>query len=357
MRMAMGLLGMPKTSSSVGIVDSPAPGRPPDSNEALHPLLLPVLGRLRVDDFQSGEVIARELGVSRASVHGLLRDAASYGVRVQTVPGRGYRLTRPFEPLDEVRLAAGLAPVGLHVLCQPEVDSTNARLLALAAAGAPHGLLLAAEWQTAGRGRRGRDWRGILGAGLAFSLLWRFERPAAALSGLSLAVGVALVRAMRAMGAAGVGLKWPNDVLAGEDKLAGILIELTGDMLGPAAAVIGIGINVRAGEALSERVGVPVADLEAACGQRLDRNAVLVEVARELAAVLNTFDRQGFAAFRSEWESLHVWQGRPVAIHAADGRVVYGRAAGVDAQGALLLDTGAWLTPILSGDVSLRRAV
>ncbi|MFN3595146.1 MAG: biotin--[acetyl-CoA-carboxylase] ligase, partial [Thiobacillaceae bacterium] len=194
----------------------------------MHPLLLPVLGRLRVDDFQSGAVIARELGVSRASVHGLLRDAASYGVRVQTVPGRGYRLTRPFEPLDEAHLAAVLAPVGLHVLCQPEVDSTNARLLALAAAGAPHGTLLAAEWQTAGRGRRGRDWLGILGAGLTFSLLWRFERPVSALSGLSLAVGVALVRAMRAMGAARAGLKWPNDVLVGEDKLAGILIELTG---------------------------------------------------------------------------------------------------------------------------------
>lgn len=318
-------------------------------------MLLAVIGRLRADEFLSGEVVARDLGVSRASVHGLIRSAGAYGVRVHTVPGRGYRLARPLELLDEVRLAAALAPMGLMVLCQPEVDSTNTRLIALAAAGAPHGLLLAAEWQTQGRGRRGRDWRGILGAGLAFSLLWRFERPVSALSGLSLAVGVALARAMRSMGAAGVGLKWPNDVLVGEDKLAGILIELTGDMLGPAAAVIGIGINVRAGEALSERVGLPVADLETASGRRLDRNAVLVEVARELAAVLHTFDWQGFAAFRSEWESLHVWQDRSVAIHEADGRVLFGRAAGVDDHGALLLETGAGLQPILSGDVSLRR--
>lgn len=295
--------------------------------------------------------------MSRAGVHGLIRQAATYGVSVQSVRGRGYRLARPLELLDEARLAGELAPLGLHVLCLPEVDSTNARLLALAAASAPHGLLLAAEWQTAGRGRRGRDWRGILGAGLTFSLLWRFERPVSALSGLSLAVGVALVRAMRALGATGVGLKWPNDVLVGEDKLAGILIELTGDMLGPAAAVIGIGINVRAGEALSERVGLPVADLEAACGRRLDRNAVLVEVAREMADVLRLFEREGFAALRDEWASLHLWQDAPVAVHEPDGHVMLGRAAGVDAQGALLLDTGAGLKPILSGDVSLRRAV
>lgn len=316
-----------------------------------------VLAALDASGFRSGEDIARTLGCSRAGVHGLIRRAADYGVRVYAVPGRGYRLARPFEPLDEARLASELAPAGLHVLCLPQVDSTNTRLAALAAAGAPHGTLLAAEWQTAGRGRRGRDWQGILGAGLTFSLLWRFERPASALSGLSLAVGVALVRAKRALGAAGVGLKWPNDVLVGEDKLAGILIELTGDMLGPTAAVIGIGINVRAGEALSERVGLPVADLEAACGRRLDRNAVLVEVARALADVLRVFEREGFAAFRDEWASLHLWQDAPVAVHEPDGHVMLGRAAGVDAQGALLLDTGAGLKPILSGDVSLRRAV
>ncbi len=321
----------------------------------MHPLLLTVIGRLGADDFVSGEAIAHELGISRASVSGLVRRAGNFGVRVLSVPGRGYRLAQPFEPLDESRLKPVLAPVGLHVQCLPQVDSTNTRLAALAAAGAPHGTLLAAEWQTQGRGRRGRDWRGILGASLTFSLLWRFERPVSALAGLSLAVGVALVRAMRALGATGVGLKWPNDVLVGETKLAGILIELTGDMLGPAAAVIGIGINVRGGEALSERVGLPVADLEAACGRRLQRNAVLIEVARQMAEVLRLFEREGFAAFRDEWASLHLWQGQPVAVHAPDGRVILGRAAGVDAQGALLLDSGAGLMPILTGDVSLRR--
>jgi BirA family biotin operon repressor/biotin-[acetyl-CoA-carboxylase] ligase len=317
---------------------------------------LSVLGLLAADGFVSGEALAARIGLSRAGVHGLLRQAARYGVRVQAVRGRGYRLAAPLELLDEARLAGELSPLGLEVHCLPEVDSTNARLLAWAAAGAPHGTLLAAEWQTRGRGRRGRHWLGVLGASLAFSLLWRFERPVAQLSGLSLAVGVALARAMQSLGAVGIGLKWPNDVLLGEDKLAGILIELTGDMLGPAAAVIGVGVNIRASEALTGQVGVPVADLEAACGRRLDRNAVLTRVASELAGVLRVFDRQGFAPLRDEWLAWHAWQDRPVDVLGADGLVLAGRAAGVDDHGALLLDTGAGLQPILSGDVSLRRA-
>lgn len=322
----------------------------------LPPRLLPVLGRLSADDFISGEAIARALGMSRASVHGLIRQASDYGVTVQSLRGRGYRLASPLDLLDEARLAGDLAPLDLHVLCLPEVDSTNARLLALAAGGAAHATLLAAEWQSSGRGRRGRRWLGVLGAGLTFSLLWRFERPLAQLSGLSLAVGVALARAMRALGAAGIGLKWPNDVLLGEAKLAGILIELTGDMLGPATAVIGVGINVRAGRHLTVLTGVPVADLEAACGRRLDRNAALACVVRELAGVLGVFDRQGYAAFGDEWHAWHAWQGRQVEVLGADGRVLTGRAAGVDEQGALLLDTGAGVQPILSGEVSLRCA-
>lgn len=314
-----------------------------------------MLGLLQADAFVSGAAIARTLNCSRAAVHGVIRQAEAYGVRVQAVRGRGYRLARPVDLLDEARLAGELAPLGIHVLCLPEVDSTNTRLLALATAGAPHGTLLAAEWQSHGRGRHGRHWLGVLGASLAFSLLWRFERPVAQLAGLSLAVGVALTRAMRALGAAGVGLKWPNDVLLGEDKLAGILIELTGDMLGPAAAVIGIGVNIRAGEQLTGQVGMPVADLETACGRRLDRNAVLAALVRELAAALLLFDREGFAPFREAWIAWHAWQGRPVEVLGVEGRTLAGRAAGVDAQGALLLETAGGYRTVLAGDVSLRR--
>lgn len=293
--------------------------------------------------------------MSRASVHGLIRRAGELGVAVQSVRGRGYRLAAPLQLLDEARLAAGLAPLGIHVLCLAEVDSTNARLLQLAGAGAPHKTLLAAEWQTHGRGRRGREWVGVLGASLAFSLLWRFARPVSMLSGLSLAVGVALARALGRLGARGLRLKWPNDLLWQEDKLGGILIEMSGDMLGPAAAVIGVGINLRAGEQLAGRLGVPVTDLESSCGRRLERNEVLAALARELDKVLEVFGREGFTPFREAWQEIHAWQDQEVRVLEADGRILAGHARGVDEQGALLLNTGAGLLRILSGEVSLRR--
>ncbi len=322
----------------------------------LHPRLLPLLRQLDHTEFRSGEAIAARLGISRASVHGLVRQAEAFGVAVQAVHGRGYRLAAPIDLLDEARLASALAPIGLHCLCLGEVDSSNARLLHLSEAGALHGTLLAAEWQSQGRGRRGRTWQGVLGASLTFSLLWRFTRPVGALSGLSLAVGVAMLRALARLGLQGVALKWPNDLLLDGRKVAGILIELSGDMLGPAAAVIGIGLNVRAGARIAALAGTPAADLESGCGRRLERNRVLAALAEELGPALETFDRQGFAAFREAWQAAHCWQDRAVEVLGVDGTRIAGLARGVDEQGALLMETGAGQQRILSGEVSLRRA-
>ncbi len=248
-----------------------------------------------------------------------------------------------------------LTPYGLRVRCLPEVDSTNERLAQLAAAGAPSGTLLAAERQTKGRGRRGRSWLSVPGASLTFSLLWRFERPTAQLTGLSLAVGVALVRALHALGATGLGLKWPNDVLYGEAKLAGILIELSGDLLGPVAAIIGIGLNIRACPWLKEQLTIRMADLETACARRLNRNAVLSTVARELVNAMDTYSRYGFTPYRQPWLAYHAWHDRTVSVFNPDGSQLTGRIVGIDAEGALLLDTGTGIRPVLSGDVSLRK--
>ncbi|MDW8322680.1 MAG: biotin--[acetyl-CoA-carboxylase] ligase [Burkholderiales bacterium] len=316
--------------------------------------LLPALARLSPDEFRSGEQLARELGISRANLHLLLRQAARLGIDVHAVHGRGYRLTRAVDLLDAERLNADLSALGIRVQCLPELDSTNARLLAMAAEGAPHGSLLAAEQQTQGRGRRGRSWVSPLGTGLTFSLLYRFERPLAQMAGLSLAVGVGLARAIRALGGQGVGLKWPNDLLYGRDKLGGILIELAGDMLGPVAAVIGIGLNVRDGRLLSERVGVPVADLEAACGRPLERNAVLIALVQGVWQVLDDFAQRGFAPLREEWTALHAWQGRPVVAQLPDDTRLEGLALGVDEHGCLLVDDGARVHRLHSAEVSLR---
>jgi BirA family biotin operon repressor/biotin-[acetyl-CoA-carboxylase] ligase len=317
-----------------------------------------ILKLLSSTEFRSGEAISRELGISRASVHNLMERAKQLGVDVQAVRGKGYRLAEPYSWLELDRLAARLAERGYRLHLHEQVDSTNSRLLDLAQQGQCHKCVVAAEWQSQGRGRRGRHWWAPLGGGLTFSLLWHFQRPLTALSGLSLAVGVGLARALRGMGVAEARLKWPNDILVEGRKLAGILIETHGDVLSAASAVIGIGINVRAvPEGEASRGFEPVA-LEDALGRLPDRNEVLIALLHELDGVLKVFDVQGFVPFVAEWHALHAWQGRPVQVVGAGGHdVLQGIALGVDEAGVLRLETAEGLRLIHSGEVSLRPGV
>lgn len=309
-------------------------------------------------DFHSGEDIARLLGLTRSAVWYGIRDLNAAGLQVETVRGRGYRLMRPLSLLDAARLNNALGPLAgaFELEIVNSLDSTNSELLARAAQGAPGGLVLAAEQQSAGRGRRGRAWRSQLGHALTFSLLWRFACGARELAGLSLAVGIALTRALRATGAAEARLKWPNDILLPTGKLVGILIEMQGDMLGPSAAVIGIGVNVRGDAAVSAAVDQPVADLEAVTGVAVDRNVLLAALLCELHAVISAFAAGGFAPLRAEWQALHAFQDQPVSLQLPDGSELRGLARGVADDGALLLDTDGVITRHHSGECSLRAA-
>ncbi len=317
--------------------------------------LLAVLRQLSHETFTSGESIARGLGCSRATVNNLIRRALDVGVPIHAVHGRGYRLAGQLSWLEAERLAGALARRGMALHCFDQLPSTNAHLLALARDGAPHRAVVTAEWQSQGRGRRGRAWQAALGSGLMFSVLWRSGRPAAELSGLSLAVGVALVKTLRALGLAGAGVKWPNDILVDEAKLAGVLIELTGDMLGPSTAVVGVGVNVRGGEAVARQVGQPVTDLGRHLGP-VSRSEVLLQLLAGLDDGLALFEARGFAAFQADWQACHAHQDREVLVHAGADEAVRGVARGVDAQGALLLETAAGLRRFHAGEVSVRAA-
>ena len=249
--------------------------------------------------------------------------------------------------------------------------STNSDLLRDCAT-LPSGTVLAAEHQTAGRGRRGRAWIAPPGASLTFSVRWKVRSNAAALSGLSLAVGIAAARALTQCGASGIALKWPNDLLAWRDdgwvKLGGILIELkTGPGTAPGAAdtvsaVIGIGINVDLGAAAAG-IGQPVTDVRT-LGCRASRNALLAALLQQLGAVLPQFAQQGFAPLVAEWNQLHAWRGQAVQLMGEGGVAAAGTTAstatgiaqGVADNGALLLDTPSGVVRAISGDVSLRLA-
>lgn len=261
--------------------------------------------------------------------------------------------------LDPVLLKSrlGLLAGRFDVDALDECDSTNSELMRRAESGAPSGTVIVADRQSAGRGRRGRSWLSEPESSLTFSLLWRFSGPLARLSGLSLAVGVGLACGLENLGARGICLKWPNDVLlrdgeGGYAKLAGILVELASDRRGT-QAIIGIGLNLAPpGGELPQ----PAAGLNQALSAAPERHAVLAAILLELHRVLETFAVDGFLALKTEWQQRHAWQGDKVQILGEDAAPLLGRCLGADDDGALLLETASGIERIFSGDVSLRRA-
>lgn len=315
-----------------------------------------VLRLLADANFRSGTDIGRALGITRVAVSVALRDLEARGLHIFKVRGRGYRLARAIELLDAAVVNARLAArrVAARLEVADECASTNTLLMERAVAGAASGTAIACEEQTAGRGRRGNAWHAPIGGGLAFSMLWRFGVGPAALSGLSLAAGVACVRACEQLGIEGVQLKWPNDLIHEGAKLGGILIELSGDTSGPTAAVIGIGLNVRLPDDVAGRVGQPVTDLASIAGDVPSRNELLAALLAENARVLGEFERSGFAGFRDEWSRHHAHRDVEVVLMRDDGGRVEGRAIGAAENGALLVDTGGCIERFHSGEVSLR---
>lgn len=322
----------------------------------MKPLTFAVLRLLAGGEFRSGEAIARELGVSRASVSNALRDPDLAGIGLYKVRGRGYCMPEAVQWLDQsaIRSALGVRAGQFEVEVVDRVESTNSLLLRKAALGAAHGSCVVAEVQTAGRGRRGRQWRGTLGGSLTFSLLWRFSQGAGFLSGLSLAVGVAVMRALEDAGIHGAALKWPNDVLHQYRKLAGILIELQGDMLGPSAAVIGIGLNLRLSHQSVEQIDQAVVDVHTLLGVMPDRNRLLAQLLGHLADVLQQFEGEGFSSLRQEWQARHAYHRRPVRLLLPDGGQEEGLVLDVADDGALLVETRKGLRRFTSGELSLR---
>lgn len=319
-----------------------------------------LLAALSAERAVSGAELARRLGVTRAAVWKQIEHLRGLGAPIEAAAGSGYRLAWPLEALDGERIRAGLdaatrgrlAALAVHW----RLDSTSTELQRRASAGSGAIEACLAETQSAGRGRRGRAWQSPLGGNLYFSLLRRFEAGMAALSGLSLVVGIAVVEALADCGVAGVGLKWPNDVLADGRKLAGILVELGGEFLGPCYAVIGIGINLRLPPEARARIDQPAIDVAGlGDGEVPSRNALAARLIERLVAALDRFEAQGFAAFAPDYARHDLLHGRNVRVLAA-GESREGVAAGVDARGALLVRHGRNTTPYDSAEISVRAA-
>lgn len=320
-----------------------------------------LLSLLANGDFHSGQALADVLGVSRTAVWKQLNAmAAEFNLEVDSVRGKGYRIPGGLDLLDSGEVIAGLTNRarglmgGLEVL--DTIDSTNAELARRGEQGAGSGLVCTAEQQTAGRGRRGRQWVSPYAGNLYLSVLWEFREGAAALEGLSLAVGVAVARALQGVGVPGVQLKWPNDVLHDNAKLGGILIEMQGDVAGPCRVVIGIGLNVVMPAAAASAIDQAWTDVATITGGRQPRRSELLAAQlNELLPLLADFEQQGFAHWREQWRSLDAFADAEVILDAG-ATPLAGIARGVDERGALLLETGTGVRAVHGGEISLRAA-
>jgi len=303
----------------------------------------------------SGTSLGASLGVTRAAVHKCILGLEERGLAIERVPGQGYRLPQPLVPLSVTTIRRGLAArnIKLPVEVVEETESTSLELLR-DRAGDTRAVL--AEMQTAGHGRRGRGWVATPFNNLIVSMRWVTEGGPAALAGLSLAAGVAIVRALDEFGVRDARLKWPNDVLLKGRKLAGLLIDLRGEANGPSVVVLGLGLNVHLTASDMATIDQPSAMLSEVMRAPIDRNRLAVLILAELDALRSRFAAEGFVPYRDAWEQYHLYHQHPVTVQQGE-QSLRGTVAGIDAQGNLLLrtDRGKIIT-CHAGEVSLRPA-
>lgn len=316
---------------------------------------LALLDHLADGHWHSGETLAAAFGIGRAALAKRVDRLQDWQLAVESRQGLGYRLAAPLERLDAAVLAR-VVP-GLRVGVLPVTDSTNTQLLAADAENDPQALL--AEFQTAGRGRRGRAWSSPFGANLYLSVAWSFATWPPQITALPLAVGVACARAIHAQGLTELRLKWPNDLMIDGRKLGGILLEHRGEASGGCRVVIGIGINVRMEGEHAREITQPWINLDQALQARgqppASRNALAIALLTELDSMLRSYAGSGFGPLSSEWQGLDLLQDRAVRVQTGD-QVQDGVARGIDAQGALIVEYGDQRHHLNAGDVSLRLA-
>ena len=315
-----------------------------------------LLQQLASAEAVSGEALAERLGITRAAIWKQMAALRALGLPVTARSGAGYRLPWPVQLLDASLIQAGLqqaprAPIAVHW----QLDSTQ-NALARSGADLPDFSVVLAECQSAGRGRRGRHWHSPPGMGLALSILKRFDCGPAALSGLSIAMGVCAVQALSSLTTLpDLQLKWPNDLVVGDAKLAGILIEVDGEYDGPCVARIGLGLNLHLSAELQAELAQPATDLASLCANALpERNKLAARLIEQLQDGLLRFERQGLAAFAADFARLDGLAGQAITLHGSTGQR-HGIGRGIDDRGALRVQIDEGIVSVFSDQVSVRR--
>lgn len=314
--------------------------------------MLTLLKLLKDGRFHSGQALGAALGVSRSAVWKQLQHLeAELGLSIHKVRGRGYQLSAPLALLDPSEINAQAADCGWPVQVYDSIDSTNAEALRSVERGQAAPFIVLAERQTAGRGRRGRKWVSPFAENVYYSLVLRIDGGMRQLEGLSLVVGLAVLQTLRELGIAAAGLKWPNDVLVGQKKIAGILLELVGDPADVCHVVLGVGINVNM--QFADEVDQQWTSMRLESGKLFDRNQLVARLGEVLQQYLARHQAGGFLAIQPEWEQNHLWQGRSVSLIAGANQID-GEVLGIDGQGALRLKVDGVEKVFSGGELSLR---
>jgi len=315
--------------------------------------VLALLRLLQDGRFHSGVALGEDLGISRSAIwKQLQRIEAELGLSLYRVRGKGYRLAEPLSLLDAGQIQQVCAEWGWSFRLLAEIDSTNTEVMRLLHAGYSAPCLLLAESQSAGRGRRGRSWVSPFAQNLYYSLGLRLDAVTQCLDALSLTAGLAVLKTLREAGISNAGLKWPNDVLVDDRKIAGILLELSGDPSAVCHLVIGIGINVNRREGMPA-IDQPWTSLFLELDGHFDRTALAIRLSRHLQSYLAIHFSQGFSALREQWEESHLWQGKQAVLISATQRIT-GKIMGVNERGALRLQTCTGEQCFTGGELSLR---
>ena len=302
--------------------------------------------------FHSGEQIGAELGISRAAISQQIKSLRLLGLEIFSITGKGYRLNTPLQLLNRESIQQHLNDVPVHTCAV--IDSTNQYMMAQLDRW-QKGECLLAETQTAGRGRRGRQWHSPFGSQFIMSMYWRLDDGPSAAMGLSLAIGVAVVQALESAGYRDLSLKWPNDIYMARRKLAGILVEMSAAVGGICHLVIGVGVNLNLPDAVIAQLDQPCAHL-AEQPVVVDRNQLSATIIRALRNALALFEKQGLTAFLMDWNRLDIFMQQPVQVLLGN-QVIHGIYCGIDEQGNMLLQDHEGMHKFVGGEISLRADI
>lgn len=309
--------------------------------------------------FHSGEELGRLLGVSRAAVWKQIQKIEQTGLDVISRRGSGYCLVAELELFDKNTLIHSLSQTSRSLIkelrIESSVSSTNDLVRNIAEQGDATGLIVLAEQQTAGRGRRGRQWVSPFGRNIYLSLGWGFDGGVQVLEGLSLAVGVAVRRAIESCGVDGLMFKWPNDLFLENKKVGGILLEVLGDPSGFCQVVVGVGINLGMSDKNGKLIDQPWTDIRSVSGQPVSRNGLAAAIIEEMMALLASFHEVGFEAYREEWLQSDINADKEISLLLMN-KTIRGIARGVDESGALKLEVGDEIKLFSGGEISVRSA-